>query len=328
MSTTESSAPSQVNKKTYPVDEEDVTYEKEIVDAIKKLDLDTRFQFIAVNNVVLQKKQLDTDLDSDMKNILNTFNKLQEPMTKASDEIISGKRALNQEETESIKAHLSAEDFAKLDANNQEPIPDYWSTALLNCAPLADQVQENDKPILKHLTQIVHKPEDDTENFTITFHFSPNDHFENQTLSIKFFMISEGEAEKTESDEIKWKEGKNITKKTVTKKQKNKKTGKTREIKKEVDAESFFNFFKSINIDDQDEDADEEEANQLLEQLDVNLQMAQDLENELLPYHLEYFLGIREPEEDDDEGYGDLDDEDDDDEDDDEDDKPAHGKKK
>ena len=73
-------------------------------------------------------------------------------------------------------------------------------------------------------------------------------------------MLNENEAEKTQADEIKWKEGKNITKKFVTKKQKNKKTGKTREIKKEVDADSFLNLFKTIDIDVHGEDVDEEEG--------------------------------------------------------------------
>lgn len=62
----------------------------------------------------------------------------------------------------------------------------------------------------------------------------------------------------------------------------------------------------------------------MFEKLDLNLQAAQTIETELLPYHLEYFLGIREPSEDGD--YDDIpedDDEDDDDDDDsDEDAKP------
>lgn len=121
-------------------------------------------------------------------------------------------------------------------------------------------VEEHDKPILEHLTGIDYKSEEDNDNFTIVFHFSPNDYFENETLSVKFIMANENEAEKAEATEIKWKEGKNVTKKFVTKKQKNKKTGKTREIKKEVDADSFFNFFKSIDIENAGEDADEEEG--------------------------------------------------------------------
>ena len=125
---------------------------------------------------------------------------------------------------------------------------------------LGPALEDHDKPILEHLTQIDYKTEDDNDNFTIIFHFSPNEYFENTTLSVKFFMANENEAEKAEATEIKWKEGKNVTKKTVTKKQKNKKTGKTREITKEVDAESFFNIFKTIDIENEGENADEEEG--------------------------------------------------------------------
>lgn len=111
---------------------------------------------------------------------------------------------------------------------------------------------------MKAITSISHKLEAGTDNFTITFNFSANDYIENEQVSVKFIMEDENEPKKTESDEIKWKEGKNITKKTVEKKQRNKKTGKTRTVTKEVDAESFFNFFKSLEANE-DAEAPEDE---------------------------------------------------------------------
>ena len=72
-------------------------------------------------------------------------------------------------------------------------------------------------------------------------------------------MIDEHQPAKAEATEIQWKEGKNITRKTVEKKQKNKKTGKTRTITKEVDSESFFNFFKSVTPKDDPEGDDDDE---------------------------------------------------------------------
>ena len=193
-----------------------------------------------------------------MRDIINRYNKLQEPFTTASDEIIAGKRALNEEELNYVKQHLNEEETTKLaDTLTNTAIPEYWSTAINNCLPLQSYIQEHDKPILKHLTQVDHDPEEDNDNFTLKFHFSANEYFENESLSIKFYLLNENEPEKTEGTEITWKEGKNITKKTKIKKQKNKKTGKTREIKKEVDAESFFNFFNTIKPEEND-DADEE----------------------------------------------------------------------
>lgn len=73
-------------------------------------------------------------------------------------------------------------------------------------------------------------------------------------------MVDENEVAKTEGTEINWKEGKDITKKTVTKKQKNKKTGKTRTVTKTVDADSFFTFFKSIDAKDDEGGDDDDDA--------------------------------------------------------------------
>ena len=73
--------------------------------------------------------------------------------------------------------------------------------------------------MLKFLTKIDYAFDEVTKtNFTITFHFSPNDYFTNSELK-KSFFFKEGEEipEKTEGTEIHWKEGKNLTKKTVKK---------------------------------------------------------------------------------------------------------------
>jgi len=135
-------------------------------------------------------------------------------------------------------------------------------------------------------------------------------------------MIDENEPEKTEGTEIKWKEGKDITKKTIQKKQKNKKTGKTRTITKTVDADSFFTLFKSINPD-ADEGAggeDEDEPNnEILERLNINFDIAATIQEEIIPYHLEYYLGLRTGDEDMEgmPGLGGIDENDDEDDDDD-----------
>ena len=54
----------------------------------------------------------------------------------------------------------------------------------------------------------------------------------------------------------------------------------------------------------------------------MNYELAKQIGDELLPYHLEYFLGIREPSDGGMDGEDDLGDEDDDEDDDDEDDAP------
>lgn len=60
------------------------------------------------------------------------------------------------------------------------------------------------------------------------------------------------------------------------------------------------------------------------ELLSIDFDIARGLIDEVIPYSLEYFLGVKTPED----GYGDYDDEEDFDEDEDEDDEPKKSKKK
>ena len=182
---------------------------------------------------------------------------------------------------------------------------------------------------MKKIKKIENVSEEGTNNFEIIFHFYPNDYFENDVLKVKFFMIDENEPERTEGTEIKWKEGKDITKKTIQKKQKNKKTGKTRTVTKTVDAESFFNFFKTINPQAEAGDGEEEggEEDELLERLQINFDIAATIQEEIISYHLEYYLGLRTGDEGF-EGMPGIGEEDEEDDDDDEDDKPAKPKGK
>jgi len=313
--------------KTYPHDEADIKYEKEIVDAIKKLPLEQRFQAIALNNYILMRKQLDAEVEGQIQEIVRKYNKVQAPLMQQLNEIISGKRAPTQEEVQEAKAQLSAEEVGQINDNlTAEPIADYWFKVLSSCVRLSEDIFEADHEILKKITSIEHLPDEEGDNFTIRFNFAPNEFFENESLSVRFFMLDEHEVEKTEGTEIKWKEGKDITKKTVSKKQKNKKTGKTRTIEKVVDADSFFTFFKTINpVGGEDDEEDEE--NEEAQRLGLNYDIAGTIQDEIVPYHLEYFLGLRHGDEDDDghEGFPGIDEEDEEDEDDDE--EEGHGHK-
>ena len=70
----------------------------------------------------------------------------------------------------------------------------------------------------------------------------------------KTFILKDGENPvKSEGTNIEWKDpSKDVTKKIVNKKVKNVKSGKPKSDKNTVDAESFFNFFKPVNLEDKD----------------------------------------------------------------------------
>ena len=88
----------------------------------------------------------------------------------------------------------------------------------------------------------------------MNFHFGENEFFTNSTLVKMYEMKCEPneddpfsfegpEIYKCKGDKINWKEGKNLTIKTVKKKQKHKSKGSVRTITKTVKNDSFFNFF-------------------------------------------------------------------------------------
>lgn len=82
---------------------------------------------------------------------------------------------------------------------------------------------------------------------------------------------------------------------------------------------SFFNFFK--NSEDKDEDEDEKKGGNI----DDDFEIGKTIAEEVIPYSLEYFLGINP----DDDDFEDVDEEeDDDDEDEDEDEDSGDDKKK
>jgi len=98
-------------------------------------------------------------------------------------------------------------------------IPDFWFRAMKNNQMIWELVKEKDEEILKHITNIESERSDKPKSLKITLHFSDNDYFEDKTLSLKIVYKGESdEVQSTEGSVIKWKDGKDVTKKKVKKK--------------------------------------------------------------------------------------------------------------
>lgn len=72
--------------------------------------------------------------------------------------------------------------------------------------------------MLKHLTKIEYLPIENTDNFSLLFYFEINEFFTNYSLKKTFHLKGGENPVKSEGTIIEWKEGKNVTKKTVKKK--------------------------------------------------------------------------------------------------------------
>jgi len=192
------------------------------------------------------------------------------------------------------------------------PIPNYWNVVVDNSKffPLNDK----DKEILKHLTNITLKYDEvDKKSFTVFFHFSDNEFFEPNVLSKTYNFKKKDDAyTNCKSTEIKWKgDAPNV--KIVKKKIKKGKNIST--VTKEKKVDSFFNIFE--DKDEEDEDDKEEEDENMEE--DAGLSSEADfVQNDLIPFSMEYYLDLQK--------LSALNDGGDDDEEDEEEDKPKRKK--
>merc|ERR1712112_472843 len=148
-------------------------------------------------------------------------------------------------------------------------VPDFWLTIFKNVDMLQEMVQEADEPVLSKLTDITVTFNETPMGFTLHFFFAPNDYFSNTVLTKEYEMKCEAteddpfsfegpEIFKCKGCTINWKEpGKNLTVKTVKKKQKHKNKGNVRTITKQVKNDSFFNFFDPPTLpEDEEEEVD------------------------------------------------------------------------
>ncbi|XP_026736188.1 nucleosome assembly protein 1-like 1 isoform X2 [Trichoplusia ni] len=144
---------------------------------------------------------------------------------------------------------------------NVKGIPDFWYTIFKNVSMLCEMMQEHDEPILKCLQDIKVQMHEDPIGFTLEFHFAPNDYFTNTILTKEYSMKCKPDEENPlefegpeiyscKGCDINWKKGKNVTVKTIKKKQKHKSRGSVRTVTKSVQADSFFNFFSPPNMPD------------------------------------------------------------------------------
>merc|ERR1712088_1134478 len=201
-------------------------------------------------------------------------------------------------------------------------VPQFWLTIFKNVEMIADMVQEADEPALEALYDVtVTFTEKNPMGFTLYFHFSPNDYFENQVLTKTYELKCEPQEDDPFSFEgpeiikctgctVEWKKGKNLTVKQVKKKQKHKSKGSIRTITKQVKADSFFNFFDPPAVPD-DPNAEVDEDTQAL--LTADFEIGHYIRERIVPRAVLFFTGeALEDESDCEEEESDEDDDDDD----------------
>lgn len=126
-----------------------------------------------------------------------------------------------------------ADDEAAKEKKKEEPaepmkgVPEFWLSAMKNNVLLAETITERDEGALKHLTDI-RLSYLDTPGFRLHFVFDENEFFSNKEVTKTYYYQDENGYggdfiyDHAEGDKINWKEGKDLTVRIESKKQRNK----------------------------------------------------------------------------------------------------------
>lgn len=185
------------------------------------------------------------------------------------------------------------------DGKDTKGIPEFWLTTFKNVEMLQEMIMEHDEPILQKLTDVSVTFSEKPMGFTIHFFFAPNDFFTNTELTKEYEMKCKPDEEdpfgfegpeifKCKGCTINWKSGKNVTVKTVKKKQKHKSKGNVRTVTKTVKNDSFFNFFDPPAIPD---DPEAEVDGETQELLTADFELGHFIRERIVPRAVLYFTG-------------------------------------
>lgn len=233
-------------------------------------------------------------IDGEIKDFSSYTTKFDETHKKLEQECA----LIQKKEEKPAEGEPKEEEIKAVDVENLKGVagvPDFWYRAIKNNQMIYELVKEKDEEILKFIRHIETERNDKPKTLTAKFYFNKNEFFTNDLLTLTiYYRGDQDDVEKIEGTEIQWNESKDPTKKKVKKKQKNKKTNETRTIVKTVEADSFFNVFVSRTAPDENAGLESEEENELQDKIDQAMNLAEDVEDVLIPDALEYYLGLND----------------------------------
>lgn len=196
-----------------------------------------RVRLVALNHHQKVKTELDTKQELELNVIKMKYESLCQPILESQYTLIGGERAVESEEVKEYKDTVGEEASQEALAH-KGAIKEFWLKAMKNSDVLGEEIKQCDEDALKSIKDVrITKTfnGDKPESMTVTFNFNENQYFSNEQL-IKVFKLDErdGNAVSSTGTEINWKEGKSITKPTVKKQQKHKKSGEKRTVQKTV----------------------------------------------------------------------------------------------
>ncbi|XP_037368819.1 protein SET-like [Talpa occidentalis] len=241
----------------------------------------------------LSKKELSSNHEGTGK---TTEKEQQEAIEHIIDEVQNEIDRLNEQASEEIlkieqKYNKLRQPFLKKRSELVTRIPNFWVTTFVNHPQVSALLGEEDEEVLYYLARVeVTEFEDIKSGYRVDFYFDENPYFKNKVLFKEFYLNDSGDP-CSKSSEIKWKSGKDLTKRS------SQMQNKASRKRQHEEPESFFTWF----TDHSDAGADE---------------LGEIIKDDIWPNPLPYYLvpDMDEEGEDDEEGLEDTDEERDEDE--------------
>jgi nucleosome assembly protein 1-like 1 len=270
-------------------------------EVLKSLSAPVRRKVKALKKLQRNATFIEAKFFEDVHNLECRYHKMYLPLYNKRSQIVTGTYEPNDEECD-----FPDDEEGDTGNTNSEPekdcndigIPDFWLTILKNAPMTSELVYYYDEPILKNLKDVRSVILDkEPMGFVIEFHFAPNEFFSNQILTKTYemkcspddsdpFSFEGPEIYKCKGCVINWFKGKDVTTKTVKKKQKHKSLGTVRTVVKTVKNDSFFNFFSPPTVENEEEEDDDIQA-----ALANHFELGHYLSERVIPRAVLYFTG-------------------------------------
>ena len=312
---------------------------------IDSLPPSVKRRLAALEQLQAEHRTLERQFDRDVIELERKYESLYKPLYKKRAEIAHGDieapvPAVSDAEPQESPAGEQVADDVK-------GIPEFWLTVIKSSPVLDEIIFEADQDVLKHLKDIrcvllAHNP-----GFRLEFEFDENDYFTDKVL-VKTYYLDDTDSDssvmfdRAEGCAITWKANKNLTVKTVTKKQRHKNTKQVRLVKKTVpNEETFFRFFSPPQAPDHDaanehddtenDNEDDDDEGEIGEAIQMDYELGEHFKDHLIPRAVDWFTGKAAAEfqedDDDEEDYDEYDSEDEGEDDDEDDEDSEQGKR-
>jgi len=241
-----------------------------------------------------KRNQIEEKYREERRALDMKYRQLYSPLYSERADIVTGRVKAEGED----KAEEADEQNGVTEGKDMVGVPQFWLNAFSAHPMIEDMITDNDREALDYLVDLKCEDNEDLKGFRLKFQFKPNPFFDNSEL-VKSYdipnMVDGGEPvlENVKGTEIRWKDGKNLCERTVTKKlrQKGKKGGPTKTVTKQEPCESFFQFFVPPDLPTEGTELTEEMEEVLMQQIDADFEMGMIFKDKMVPHAVLWYTG-------------------------------------